>query len=825
MDDQREHAGDQEALPQGRSPTRAEVRIAGMTCAMCAKAVEKAVRQLPGVLRADVHLGNETAAIVWDAEKVGLPDIEKAVIDAGYQVIDEKTTIKVGGMTCVMCARTIEKAVGALQGVTGVTVNLGSEKAHVTYNPRMASPSDMRRAIEEAGYQYLGIEGEETGDMEAKARARDLREKRNRVIAGFIVGIPLMVLMFTPMAMHGVVPYVMLVVAAPVFIYISRPIFFAAWRAAKNRSLNMDVMYSMGIGVSFAASLLATFRIILSREFLFYDSAVLLATFLSMGRYLEARAKGRTGEAISKLMGLQPKVATVVRDGQETQVAVQDVQVGDTIIVKPGEKLPVDGDVSAGTSYVDESMITGEAIPVVKQAGDAVVGGTLNQNSVLTFTARKVGRDTVLAQIVRLVEEAQGSKPPVQRIADRVVSYFIPVVLAVAIFSFVLWYAFLGGTLLFALTCLISVLVIACPCALGLATPTAVTVGVGRGAELGILIKNGEVLERSGKLTVVALDKTGTLTRGKPEVTDVIAASGNRADVLALAASVERYSSHPLATAILLKSREEGIAAPESAGLDTHGGKGVTALIDGREAAVGSRPFLAERGITLSGEMEQKILSLEGEAKTVVLVAREREVLGLIAIADTLKGTTAGAVRGFRRLGLRVRMITGDNERTARAVARQAGIDDVVAGVLPQDKAVEIKRLQEQGNVVAFVGDGINDAPALAQADVGIAIGSGTDVAIESGDVVLIRDDLMDAVAAVALSRKVMTRIKQNIFWAFAYNTALIPVAAGILYPFFGITLKPEWAGLAMAMSSVTVISLSLTLKRYQPEGAVKGTE
>ncbi len=737
----------------------------------------------------------------------------------GYQVI-EKKNVKVGGMTCVMCAGAIEKAVSAIDGVTAVSVNLGAEKAQVTYRAGLVFPSDIRKAIEVAGYHYLGIEGEDTDSMEAQGRAKDLREKRNRVIVGFTVGIPLMVLMFLPMAGHGIMPYVMLIVSTPVFIYISHPIFSAAWRALRNRSLNMDVMYSMGIGVSFAASLLGTFRIVLSREFLFYDSAVLLATFLSMGRYLEARARGKTGEAIKRLMGLQPKTAIVLKEGQETEVAVQDVQIGDIVIVKPGQKLPVDGEVQGGASYVDESMITGEPLPVLKEPGDAVVGGTLNQNGVLAFFARKVGRDTVLAQIVRLVEEAQGSKPPVQRIADKVVAYFIPVVLAIALFSFCLWYFILGNTLLFAMTALISVLVIACPCALGLATPTAVTVGVGRGAELGILIRNGEVLERSEKLTVVACDKTGTLTKGKPEVTDIIPLDTTAERLLALAASVERYSQHPLGAAILARAKERQVVLPESTSFDTVGGKGVFAAINGQEASVGSWAFFTERGMNPSDEVERKRSALESEGKTVVLVALERRILGLIAIADTLKATTPDAVKGFKKLGLKVVMITGDNERTAYAVARLAGIDQVLAEVLPQDKAGAVRRLQEAGNVVAFVGDGINDAPALAQADVGIAIGSGTDVAIESGEMVLIRDDLRDAVSGIQLSRKVMARIKQNIFWAFAYNAALIPVASGILYPFFGITLKPEWAGLAMAMSSVTVVSLSLMLKRYRPTAA-----
>jgi Cu+-exporting ATPase len=730
---------------------------------------------------------------------------------------EEKKQIKIGGMTCVMCAGAVEKAVSAVNGVRAVSVNLGAEKAQVTYDPGLVSPSEIRAAIEDAGYRYLGIEGEDTEGLEAQSRESDLREKRNRVVVGFVVGIPLMALMFLPMAMHGVVPYAMFVVATPVFVYISRPIFSAAWRALKNRSLNMDVMYSMGIGVSFAASVLGTFRILLSREFLFYDSAVLLAAFLSMGRYLEARAKGKTGEAIKKLMGLQPKMALVLKDGRETEIPARDVQIGDAVIVKPGQKAPVDGEVTAGTSYVDESMITGEPLPVSKEPGMSVVGGTLNQNGVLTLIARKVGSQTALAQIVRLVEEAQGSKPPVQRIADRAVAYFIPIVLAIAIFVFCLWYFLLGATLLFAMTALISVLVIACPCALGLATPTAVTVGVGRAAELGILIRNGEVLERSERLTVAACDKTGTLTKGKPEVTDVIPLETTMEHLLGLAASVERYSQHPLGAAILAKAKEQRIAIPESAAFETLGGKGVYARIDGQVALVGSRAFFAERGLNPPPDMEKQISALESEGKTVVLTALEKEIVGLIAIADALKETTPDAVKAFRKLGLKVVMITGDNERTAIAVARRAGIDHVLAGVLPREKAGAVRRLQEAGDVVAFVGDGINDAPALARADVGIAIGSGADVAVESGEMVLIRDDLRDAVAGIQLSRKVMARIRQNIFWAFAYNAALIPVASGILYPFFGITLKPEWAGLAMAMSSVTVVSLSLALKRYRP--------
>ncbi len=789
-----------------------------MTCVMCAGAVETSLKELPGVSEAQVNLGRETVAVEYDGRHLRLADLEKAIHDAGYEAVDEKVGIKIGGMTCVMCAKAITEALTGVPGVVDVNVNLAAEKAYVTYNPRSVQAADMRKAIEAAGYQYLGVEGELAGGEEERLRRHELREKLRRVIVGFAVAVPLMVLMYLPIDFHhSALAYVLLVVSTPVFIYVSSPIFAAAWRALKNRNLNMDVMYGMGIGVSFAASVLGTFQLVLSREFMFYDSAIMLAAFLSMGRYMEARAKGRTGQAIKRLMGLQPRTAAIITGEGEKEIAVQDVQVGDIVLVRPGERIPVDGQVTDGESFVDESMITGEPIPVMKRTGDNVVGGTLNQNSVIRFTALKVGRETVLAQIVRLVEEAQGSKPPVQRLADTVVSYFIPVVLVVALGVFAIWYFAVGNSLLFALTALISVLVIACPCALGLATPTAVTVGLGRGAELGILIKNGEALEVSQKITVVAFDKTGTLTRGRPEVTDVIPAGTDETTLLRLAAGIETNSQHPLAKAVVRQAQGLGIELDEAVSFDTFGGKGVSGKVGAHDVLAGSLEFILERGIACPEDIRKRINLLQNAGKTVVVIAADNTVAGLIAIADVLKETTPRAIRYLEQMGLRVVMVTGDNARTAAAIGAEAGIKEVIAGVLPQDKASEIKRLQASGEVVAFVGDGINDAPALAQADVGIAIGSGTDVAIESGDIVLIRDDLLDAVAGIQLARKVMLRIKQNIFWAFAYNLALIPVASGVLYPFFHVTLKPEWAGLAMAMSSVTVVSLSLLLKKYEP--------
>jgi Cu+-exporting ATPase len=804
---------------------KAELKITGMHCATCAVNIEESLSQLKDGTKASVNLGTDTAHVEFDPAKVTIHDIQKAVKDAGYDVVNQEVTIKVGDMMCATCVETIESALRALPGVVTATVNLGTEKAYVTFNPSVSGTFDMKKAIEDAGYQYLGISGEVSEEAEKKARDADLHDKFIRFVVGFAVSIPLMLAMYLPLPipMHTLA-YVMLVISTPVFVFVAAPIFRAAWVSLKNRKLSMDVMYAMGTGVSFVSSVMGTFSIILTHEFMFYDTAIMLAAFLMLGRYLEARAKGRTSDAIKKLAGLRVKVATVVRNGTEQEIPVEDVIPGDLVIVKPGAKVPIDGTVTEGESYVNESMITGEPVPPLKTKGSHVVGGTLNTNSVITVRAEKVGKDTVLAQIIQLVEDAQGSKPPVQRIADIAVTYFIPAVLLIAAASFVVWYFLLHETALFALTALISILVVACPCALGLATPTAVTVGVGRGAELGILIRNGEALEIAEKVTTVIFDKTGTLTRGKPEVTDVISAGISENTLLALAAGVEKNSQHPLALAVVKAAQERGLTIEPATQFDTFGGRGVAAMVLGENVLVGNRAFLIEKTVTIPDETETRITALEQEGKTAVLVAAGGQIAGIIAIADTLKPTTRDAIAKLRDMGIGVAMITGDNRRTAEAIARQVGIDTVIAEVLPQDKEAEVKALQAQGQVVAFVGDGINDAPALAQADVGIAIGSGTDVAIESGDIVLIRDDLIDAVAAIQLSKKVMGRIKGNIFWAFAYNAALIPIAAGVLYPSFGITFRPELAALAMAASSVTVVSLSLLLKRYIPEAKKENT-
>lgn len=806
----------------------AELKVEGMMCAACTSAIEKALQNLDGVSWVRVNLGGETATAKYDPSKIKLVDIEKAIRDLGYDVIDQQTVLKIGGMACAMCVGAIEAALRKLDGVVDVQVNLAAEKAYVTYNPGMVGLEDMKKAIIESGYQFIGVAGEETeeaAEKERELREKDLSDKKRRIIIGFAASILLMAMMYIPL--HRIIPsgistavpnlmsLLMLVVSLPVFVYVSHPIFKAATRALRNRTLDMDVMYGMGIGVAYASSILGTFGIVLTPDFMFYETAVMLATFLTLGRYLEANAKGRTSEAIRKLVGLQPRQATVLRDGRQIEVAAVEVMVDDLVLVRPGEKVPADGLVVEGESYVDESMITGEPVPAFKAAGEKVVGGTMNKNGSLTFKATRVGKDTVLAGIIALVQEAQGSRPAMQRIADRIVAYFIPTILAIAAAAFVYWYFVAHNTLLFSLTALISVLVVACPCALGLASPTAITVGIGRGAELGILVKSGEALEAAEKLDVVAFDKTGTLTIGRPDVVDLFAWEMDERKLLRLAASAEKPSEHPLAEAVVRRAKEDGFDLLPAEQFEAFPGKGVVARIAGMSVAAGNRILFDEMDIAMPDGLLQKAIGYEEEGKTAMLVAVDGKASGVLAISDRLKDSSAYAVEELKKMNLEVVMITGDNPRSAARVAEKIGIQKTLSEVLPEEKAHEVRRLKEAGSRVGFVGDGINDAPALAEADVGIAIGSGTDVAIETGDIVLMKDDLLDAVAAIQLSRKVISRIKLNIFWAFAYNALLVPVAAGALYPLYGITFRPELAGLAMALSSVTVVTLSLLLKRY----------
>lgn len=734
------------------------------------------------------------------------------------QIQKQKVAIlKIGGMHCAMCVKTIERSLSALNGVQDVSVNLASEKAQVYYDSQIVGLTEFKKAIESAGYQYLGSEDDDGDLVKKSAVIKNLRMLKNRFIIGFIVGISLMLPMVLSIHLPLFWPYLLFISVTPVFLYISYPIFRAAYQALRHKSLTMDVMYALGMGVAYVASVLATFGIILSREFMFYDTALLLATFLTLGRFLEVRAKRRTAASIEKLMALQPAVATVVRDDKEVELPVAEVIVGDLIVIKPGGRIPVDGIVESGASYVDEALLTGESIPAFKTKNSKVITGTINQDGAFVFRAEKVGRETVLAQIIRMVEQAQGSKPPVQRIADKAVSYFIPTVLMVAIISFIVWYFIIGSTFLFALTTLIAILVIACPCALGLATPTAVTVGIGRGAELGVLIKDGAVLETAGKLTTVIFDKTGTLTAGKPAVVGVKSYISDERQMLQYAASLESKSQHPLAKAISKYAAEQSIIPVEVEDFKNVGGKGIVGRIKGASLIVGNRALLLDNKVTIPDDVLRDIEQFEQAGNTVINVAINHQVAGLICIADPVRESAAAVIKALKKQGFKVGLLTGDNSRTAAAVARSLAIDLVRANILPQDKAKEIQNLQIDGQVVAFVGDGINDAPALARADIGIAMGRGTDIAIESGDVVLMHEDLSGVITAIDLSRKVLRRIKQNLFWAFAYNTALIPVAAGILYPLLGIVFRPELGGLAMALSSVTVISLSLMLKRYKP--------
>jgi len=728
------------------------------------------------------------------------------------------TTLKIGGMTCAMCVKTVENVLSRFDGVDEATVNLATEKATIVYRDDRIDLTQIKKAIESSGYHYLGADGGETEKSAEESLAKDFRLKKIRIWIGLIVGTFLMIPMFVDIHFPISIHYLQLLISTPVFFFLSLPIFRAAFISLKNRNLNMDVMYAMGIGVAFAASVLGTFGIVLTHEFMFYETTVFLATFLIIGRYLESKAKGKTSASIKRLMELQPETAFVVRNKVEMEIAIKSVQISDVIVVKPGGKIPVDGEVLSGESYVDESMISGEPTPVFKETGDLLIGGTISQNGVLKFTATKIGKDTVLAQIVQMVEQAQGSKLPVQQLADKSVAWFIPTILAIATIAFLVWYFIIGETLLFSLTTLISILVIACPCALGLATPTAVTVGIGRGAELGILIKNGSALETADRITTVVFDKTGTLTVGKPEVTDVYSPIMTTSEFLSIAASIEKNSEHPLASAVVKYTDSLGITIQQTDTFESVGGKGVLARIGDQKIVLGNAKFLEQNRIVLSEDFTSQIDRFNADGKTVIVVAVNGEARGIISIADQIQPSAIQTVKNLKKSGRSVALITGDNAQAAKAIAHKTGIDRVLAEVLPQNKAAEVKRLQKNGEVIAFVGDGINDAPALAQSDIGIAIGSGTDIAMESADIVLMKNDLTNVVAALQLSRKVMSKIQQNLFWAFAYNVALVPVAAGILTPLFGITFRPELGGAAMALSSVTVISLSLMLKNFVPK-------
>jgi len=719
----------------------------------------------------------------------------------------KRIVFEISGMHCTNCAGTIEKSVRKVKGVKSAAVNFAADSAQVEFDEKRTSVDELKKAVQDAGY-----EAEEVGSGgDHAAHDRDIDELWNHFLFSLVLTVPVVVLSMFMMDVPGR-GLIMFLLSTPVQFWIGWRFYKGSWAALKNGVANMDLLIAIGTTTAYIYSVATLFFI---QGDMFFETSALLITFVLLGKYLEARSKGRAGDAIKKLMGMRPKMAVLIKNDKEVEVAVEDVKRGNVLVVYPGERIPVDGVVMSGYTAIDESMLTGESIPVEKKKGDKVIGGTVNKNGSITFRATAVGSDSVLAHIVKFVQDAQMSKAPIQRFADQVSAYFVPAVVGASILTFIGWYFVFKAAFAFSLMAAVAVVVIACPCALGLATPTAVMVGVGKGAEKGILIRGGEALEKAHKLTTVVFDKTSTLTVGKPEVTDIVAVKGKASekDVLSYAAIAEKRSEHPLGDAILAQAKSRRIAVPEASHFAAVPGHGVVAKYRGKEIALGNRKMMAKKRVRFD-EKEMKRLEIEG--KTVMALAVNRKFIGLIAVADVLKGNSAEAVAKLKKMGKRVIMITGDNELTAKAIAKKAGIDEVIAEVLPQEKAAKVKELQKRGEVVAMVGDGVNDAPALAQADVGIAMGSGTDVAMETGEVILMKDDLNDVATAIRLSQATMDKIRQNMFWALFYNSLGIPVAAGVLYPAFGLLLKPEFAGLAMALSSVSVVTNSLLLRRFR---------
>jgi Cu+-exporting ATPase len=802
-----------------------------MTCASCAGIVEGSIKKLPGIKEASVNLATEKARVIYDPAQVGTEQILHSVREAGYDLAIDQTTIGIKGMVCASCSSVIEEALMSLDGVLSASVNLATEKAAVRYNPQEVTIEALKAAIVDAGYEVIEAE---TLDTEMAERGREQRRQFVLLVFSLALSIPIMVLMIgfdyfgwgEALGIVGYEGYLLFAMATPVQFVAGYQFYIGTYYALRNRRANMDTLIALGSSAAYFYSVVVVFlpALIPFHHHTYFDTSAMIISLILFGKYLEAKAKGRTSQAIRKLIGLQARTAMVIRDGKEVEVPVELLKVDDLFVVRPGEKIATDGTVEEGSSAVDESMITGESIPVDKTSGCSVVGGSINKNGVLKVRATRVGKDTALAQIIRLVEDAQSSKAPIQRYADNVSAWFVPAVITIATIAFLAWYLFAYGWLVggdegfvFSLIIFISVLVISCPCALGLATPTAIMVGSGKGAENGILFKSAEALETAGKVQMVVMDKTGTITKGEPEVTDIIAIGGTEAEVLRTSAIAEKGSEHPLAEAIVRRAERDGISLPDAGSFEAIPGQGVRAIVDGRTVLIGNRKLMEQSGVDMSS-VEADLRRMEEGGRTAMLLSSESGLIGIIGVADVVKETSREAVSELKKMGIEVIMLTGDNPRTAKVIASQVGIDRYIAEVLPENKAQEVARLQAEGRKVAMIGDGVNDAPALAQADVGIAIGSGTDVAMETGDIVLIRSDLIDAVAAIQLSRRTMKKIRQNLFWALGYNSAGIPIAAGVLYPFFGVLLNPIVAAAAMAMSSVSVVSNAALLKRYTPE-------
>jgi P-type Cu+ transporter len=844
-----------DAAAPDRAPARLDIPVTGMTCAACAARVQKGLSRAPGVRDAAVNFATERATVEYDASSASAASLVEAVERSGYGARVEDVTLQVGGLEWAVSGEPVERELRALAGVLSAEVNLASGGAYVRYLPDAVTPSDLEAAVRRSGHELAApVDAADPAERERLAREAEYRTLRDKFLFSAVVAVIAMVASMPLMAPddhahqevdlfhrlmaplsgllerlmpwlyaidHGVLTWTLLVLTTPVVFWAGRQFYKGAWSGLLHRSADMNTLIAVGTGAGYLFSVVATLapgifiRAGLPAD-VYYEAVVMIIALILLGKMLEAGAKGRTSAAIRKLAGLQPRHARVVRDGDPVDVPIEEVEVGDVVVVRPGERIPVDGVVVTGRSAVDESLLTGEPLPVEKGPGDEVVGGTINGQGSFRFEARKVGRDTALAQIVKLVRDAQGSKAPIQRLADRISGIFVPIVVAIAIVAGIVW--LLVGpdpAFIFALVSFITVLIIACPCALGLATPTAVMAGTGAGAERGVLFKGGESLETAHRLDTIVLDKTGTITEGRPAVVEVATAEGVESDdVLRLAASLETASEHPLAAAIVEAARARGLALTEPADFHAVGGRGAEAVVDGALLFVGNGAYMAEQGLD-TGRLDADAARMAGEARTPVFVGTDGRVLGIIAIADPVKASSAEAIRRLRALGLEVIMLTGDHQATADAIARRVGVDRVVAEVLPRGKVDEIRRLQAAGHRVGMVGDGLNDAPALAQADVGIAIGTGTDVALEASDVTLVSGDLNGVPEALRLSRRTMRVIRQNLFWAFIYNVIGIPIAAGVLYPFFGILLSPVFASAAMAFSSLSVVSNSLRLRKW----------